>query len=172
MNRAEVSFVGLEIKPGYKHKEIADGFGDVLGYFADYCWGATYFINPRKHRRRQVTISVLALATNFSSRGFLYEGEGEFGRKQINETRKKRSFYPITFSLSRLRGAQKTIIQNNIMNLVEIPSAKNRFRRGLRSREDHPQVGVLIKYSQNSQGMLLMTSELPLYWDITGTEHN
>jgi hypothetical protein len=168
VNRAQVNYVGLEIKPGYEHKKIAEGFGDVLGYFADYCCGATYFIKPRKRHRKQVAISVLALATNFSSQGFLYEEERKFGRKQIGETRKKRKFYPMTFSLSRLLGAQKTVIQNNVMNIVGIPGAKNRFKRGLTSREDHPQVGILVKYPPNSRGLLMMTSESPYYWDIIG----
>lgn len=163
-------YVAFEIKPGFRHQEITEGFGDILRYFADYCWGATYIVKPRMDRPREVRISVFALATKFSRLGFLYEGEKQFGRKPIKEIPSRRKLYPITYSLSRLLGSQRTAILNNIMSLVHIPEAKKRVRKGLVTMKQHPQVGVLTKRSTNSKEIQLMTSDSPYYFNVTPLE--
>jgi len=37
-------YVAIEIKCGYKHHDILDGFDAILDYFSDYLWGAEYKI--------------------------------------------------------------------------------------------------------------------------------
>jgi len=164
VNRRRKDYIALEIKPGYRHKEITEGFGDILQYCADYCWGTTYRIKPRTGRPRKISVSVFALATRFSSRGFLYEGEEQFGRKSIKETRSRRKFYPITFSLSRLLGSQRTVILNSIMSLTTIPGVAKRVQKGLVKWKEHPHIGVFTKRSANSRDVQLMTSDLPFYF--------
>ena len=169
-NRMSTQYVALEIKPGRKHNGISDGFGQILGYYADYCWGADYFVIPKGPYRKRVgiSISVFALATEFSSKGFLFKEEDRYGRMTIKETGKKRRLYPVTFSISRLLGSQKTSILHNIINLAEIPNATKRIRKGLRARHKHPEVGVLTRQPVRGQGILLMTSKSPLNWRLTG----
>ena len=40
-------YVAIEIKPGYKHQHILNGFDAILDYFSDYLWGAEYWINKQ-----------------------------------------------------------------------------------------------------------------------------
>lgn len=170
VDRTRKDYVALEIKPGERHKEITEGFGDILGYFADYCWGTTYVVKPRAGRSRRVSVSVFALATRFSRQGFLYEGEKQFGRKPIKDTRSRRKLYPITYFVSRLLGSQRTAILNSIMTLTDIPGIANRVRKGMVKREEHPQVGVLTKRSANSRDVQLMTSDSPFYFHMAPLE--
>lgn len=37
--------IAVEIKCGYKHHDILDGFDAILDYFIDYLWGAEYKID-------------------------------------------------------------------------------------------------------------------------------
>ena len=41
------AYVAIEIKRGYKHRDILDGFDAILDYFSDYLWGAEYTIDGR-----------------------------------------------------------------------------------------------------------------------------
>lgn len=176
IEKLDVDYVALEIKPGYNHLKIAEGFLQVLGYFADYCWGATYQIKPNEGHYITVNIAVFALATNFSSQGYIYEGEEKFSHKTIKETNLKREFYPITFSLSRLLGRQKTEIINNIMDLNKIPDVGKRVDNHIRPWGQDPEVGILTKFLKNSGQVNLLTSKSPFYyrvdrlapWDIGG----
>lgn len=41
------AYIALEIKVGWKHQEIVQGFDQVLSYFVDYCWGAQYLVEDK-----------------------------------------------------------------------------------------------------------------------------
>lgn len=40
-------YVAIEIKRGYKHHDILNGFDAILDYFSDYLWGAEYRIDNK-----------------------------------------------------------------------------------------------------------------------------
>ena len=81
MTAAEVSrpaYVAIELKQGYKHRDILDGFDATLEYFSDYIWGANYSIHGES-----IEINAFVLATLFSRYGYLFKEEGKFDPRHI-----------------------------------------------------------------------------------------
>ena len=63
----------IELKRGYKHHDILDGFDAVLQYFSDYIWGANYSIYGES-----VEITAFVLASLCSQYDYLFKEEGKF----------------------------------------------------------------------------------------------
>lgn len=159
IGRQLTRYIALEIKPGYKHVDLVNGFSDVIGYFTDYCWGTRYSIKGEG----RIHIDAIVLATAFSHKGYLYGYEKQFGHRFIEQVSRK--FYPMTFTLSRLLWSQRTDITNRLNGLVKIPGAERRIEKGL-NLSNPPDVGVLIAGDKDSP--LLLISQTPYYWAING----
>jgi hypothetical protein len=153
-------FIALEIKPCDKHNKLLDGFDAVLKYFADYyLWGARYFIGSTR-----IEVAVFALTTNFSPKGYLFAGEGQFHWKVV----KQGGFeaYPATFTFSRLLWRQRDNVVKRARGLTELPSADRKLKASIHAPEV-PNVGVLVAHPNPAKGgLLLMISEMPWHWEL------
>lgn len=155
-------YIALEIKPGYNHNKVFDGFGQVLNYLNDYCWGARYFIEGESGRSRSIHITAIALATNFSEQGYLFKQESKKFKPKIIEG--EREFGPMTFSILKLLGKQRTRILNTLRDLTLIPISQKTFEKSL-SKKSRPDVGVLVmNLGKGKPSPVLMISEPPYYW--------
>ena len=149
-------YVALEIKRGYKHHDILDGFDATLDYFSDYLWGAEYWIDDKP-----IDISAFVFATLFSERGFLFEGEGKFDPRGI--VRGPWDAYPMTFTISRLLWRQKDNLVKRLQALSGIPRVEKKLKGTLHSARPTPEIGVIVKNPANER-VRLMLSESPYHW--------
>jgi hypothetical protein len=94
------AYVVVEVKCGYKHQDVLDGFDAVLGYFADYLWGAEYLAAGK-----DIEVAAFVFATYFSQHGFLFEEEQKFDPRGI--VRGPWDAYPMTFTICRLLWRQR-----------------------------------------------------------------
>jgi hypothetical protein len=150
-------YVAIEIKPGYKHQDILDGFDAVLDYFSDYLWGAEYLVDEQP-----IEITAFVLATFFSSQGFLFEEEEKFEPRGI--VKGPWDAYPMTFTISRLLWRQKDNLVKRLQTLAGIPKVEKGLRGRLHVERTVPEVGVLVKNPTGKQGVRLMLSKNPYHW--------
>jgi hypothetical protein len=149
--------VAIEIKPGYKHQDILDGFDAVLDYFSDYLWGAEYLIDEQP-----IEIAAFVLATFFSSQGFLFEEEGKFEPRGV--VKGPWDAYPMTFTVSRLLWRQKDNLVKRFQTLAGIPKVEEKLKGRLHTGGAVPEIGVLVKNPTGRQGVRLMLSKNPYHW--------
>ena len=150
-------YVAIEIKRGYKHHDILDGFDAILDYFSDYLWGAEYRID-----NKPIEIAAFVFATFFSQQGFLFKEEGKFNPRGI--VRGPWDAYPMTFTISRLLWRQKDNLVKRFQILSGIPKIERKLKGKLHAGRPIPEIGVLIRHPTDKQGVLLMLSENPYHW--------
>ena len=152
------AYVAVELKRGYKHQDILDGFDAILEYFTDYIWGAEYSIEGEP-----VEITAFVLATLFSKEGYLFKEEGKFDPRGI--VKGPWDAYPMTFTIARLLWRQKDNLLKRFHSLSGIPKIERKLSK---QRKVHirstPEVGVLIKNPTNKTGVRLMLSKNPYHW--------
>jgi hypothetical protein len=149
--------VAVEIKPGYKHRDILDGFDAILDYFADYLWGAEYFIEDRP-----VEIAAFVFATLFCRDGFLFEQEGKFNPEGI--VRGPWDAYPMTFTISRLLWRQKDNMLKRFQSLSGIPKVDRKLKASISPARSTPEIGVMVRNPRGHHDVLLMLSKNPYHW--------
>jgi len=150
-------YVAIEIKRGYKHHDILDGFDAILSYFSDYLWGAKYWID-----NEPIQIAAFVFATFFSQHGFLFKEEGKFDPRGI--VRGPWDAYPMTFTISRLLWRQKDNLVKRFQVLSGIPKVEKKLKGKLHAGRPIPEIGVLVRHPTDKQGVRLMLSEHPYHW--------
>jgi len=151
------AYVAIEIKPGYKHHDILDGFDAILDYFSDYLWGAEYWIN-----NKSIQIAAFVFATFFSRQGFLFKEEGKFNPRNI--VGGPWDAYPMTFTISRLLWRQKDNLVKRFQILSGIPKVEAKLKGKLHPGRPIPEIGVLVRNPTEEQSVLLMLSANPYHW--------
>lgn len=153
------AYVAIELKRGYKHHDILDGFDAILEYFTDYMWGATYSIHGEP-----IEITAFVLATLFSQEGYLFKEEGKFDPHAI--VRGPWDAYPMTFTIARLLWRQKDNLLKRFRSLSGIPKIERKLskQRKVFAVRPAPEIGVLIKNLTNRTGVRLMLSKNPYHW--------
>lgn len=149
-------YVAIEVKPGYKHHDILDGFDAILDYFSDYLWGADYWIG-----NKPIQISAFVFATFFSQQGFLFKAEGKFNPQDI--VRGPWDAYPMTFTISRLLWRQKDNLVKRFQTLSGIPKVERKLKWRLCAGKPIPEVGVLVQHPTDKY-LCLMLSKNPYHW--------
>jgi len=150
-------YVAIEIKRGYKHHDILDGFDAILDYFSDYLWGAEY-----KVANKTIEVAAFVFATFFSQQGFLFEGEGKFEPHGI--VRGPWDAYPMTFTISRLLWRQKDNLVKRFRTLSGIPKVERKLKGTLCAGRSVPEIGVLVLNPTDKHNVRLMLSENPYHW--------
>jgi len=150
-------YVAIEIKRGYKHHDILNGFDAILGYFGDYLWGAQYLINDKP-----IEIGAFLFATLFSRNGYLFEQEGKFNPRNI--VRGPWDAYPMTFTISRLLWRQKDNLVKRFQLLAGIPKAERKIKGIMAVGRQIPEIGVLVLNPRVTSSVLLMLSRNPYHW--------
>jgi hypothetical protein len=153
------SYVAIEIKPGYKHHDILDGFDAILDYFGDYIWGAEYSINDEP-----VEISAFVFATLFSRDGYLFAEEGKFDPRAV--VRGPWDAYPMTFTISRLLWRQKDNTLKRMQTLAAIPKIERKLKATVSVGKRLPEIGVLVRDPTDDKAILLMLSKNPYHWHL------
>ncbi|MEW6423668.1 MAG: hypothetical protein AB1523_02820 [Bacillota bacterium] len=148
-------YVAVEIKRGYKHTDILDGFDAVLEYYADYLWGAEYRVEGKN-----VQVAAFVFATFFSQQGYLFEEEGKFDPRGI--VRGPWDAHPMTFTISRLMWRQKDNLVKRFQVLMGLPKVERRLS-GTAVVRPFPDVGVLVR-EPAGDGVRLMLSVHPYHW--------
>ena len=153
------AYVAIEIKRGYKHRDILDGFDAILDYFSDYLWGAEYTID-----RKVIEIAAFVFATLFSQQGFLFEGEGKFDPRGI--VKGPWDAFPMTFTISRLLWRQKDNLVKRFHSLSGIPKVERSLANGkvLFAGRPIPEIGVLVQNPTGKRSVRLMLSKNPYHW--------
>ena len=153
------AYVAIEMKRGYKHHDILDGFDAILGYFSDYLWGAEYAISGKV-----IQIAAFVFATLFSQRGFLFEQEGKFNPHGI--VKGPWDAYPMTFTISRLLWRQKDNLVKRLQSLSSIPRVERNLAKGklLFSGRPVSEIGVLVRSPKDERFVRLMLSKNPYHW--------
>lgn len=151
------TYVAIEIKRGYKHRDILDGFDAILDYFSDYLWGADYEIG-----NKEIQIGAFVFATLFSQQGFLFEEEGKFDPRGIVQG--PWDAYPMTFTISRLLWRQKDNLVKRFQTLCGIPKVEKKLRGTLQTGRPIPEIGILIQNPTDKRSVRLMLSENPYHW--------
>jgi hypothetical protein len=151
------AYVAIEIKRGYKHHDILDGFDAVLDYFTDYIWGAEYAV-----QQRRIGISAFAFATHFSRQGFLWEAEGKFEPHGI--VKGPFDAYPTTFTLARLLWRQRDNLLRRFQQLSGLPKIERRLRPGLNPLRETPETGILVRKPGVEGPVILMVPPAPYHW--------
>lgn len=151
------AYVAIEIKRGYKHNDILNGFDAILDYYSDYLWGAEYWIDDK-----QIQIDAFVFATFFSMQGFLFGEEGKFNPKGI--VRGPWDAYPMTFTISRLLWRQKDNFVKRFKVLSKIPKVERKMKGTIHTGRHLPEIGVLVRNPTKKQGVLLMLSKNPYHW--------
>jgi len=157
------AYVAVEIKRGYKHRDILDGFDAILDYFSDYLWGAQYTVSGQV-----VEIAAFTFATLFSQQGFLFEGEGKFDPRGI--VRGPWDAYPMTFTISRLLWRQKDNLVKRFQSLSGIPRVERSVGEGkvLLAGRAIPEIGILVRNPSDKDAVRLMLSKHPYHWRFEG----
>jgi len=150
-------YVAIEIKRGYKHHDIPDGFDAILDYFGDYLWGTQYLIDDEP-----IEIAAFVLVTLFSRKGYLFEQEGKFNPRSI--VRGPWDAYPMTFTISRLLWRQKDNLVKRFQLLAGIPKAERKIKGIIAPGRQIPKIGVLVLNPRVRSGVLLMLSRNPYHW--------
>ena len=161
-------YVAIEIKPGYKHHDILDGFDAILEYFSDYLWGAEYQID-----NKPIEIAAFVFATFFSKQGFLFKEERKFKEKDKKVGPPKIvkgpwDAYPMTFTISRLLWRQKDNLVKRFQFLSGIPKVERKLKGKLNPAKPVPEIGILVCHPIVKQGVLLMLSKNPYHWRFEG----
>jgi len=153
------AYVAIELKRGYKHHDILDGFDATLEYFSDYMWGANYNIHGEP-----IEITAFVLATFFSQYGYLFKEEGKFDPHGI--VRGPWDAYPMTFTISRLLWRQKDNLLKRFRSLSGIPKIERKLskQKKLFTARAIPEIGVLIQDPTHKGSVRLMLSENPYHW--------
>lgn len=153
------AYVAIELKQGYKHHDILDGFDATLGYFSDYIWGANYSIDDKA-----IEITAFVLATFFSQYGYLFKEEGKFDPRHI--VRGPWDAYPMTFTIARILWRQKDNLIKRFHSLSGIPKIERKLskQKKLSTVRPAPEIGVLIRDPVHTQGIRLMLSKNPYHW--------
>ncbi|NLG83760.1 MAG: hypothetical protein GX493_03925 [Firmicutes bacterium] len=157
------AYVAVEIKRGYKHQDILDGFDAVLEYFSDYLFGAEYQVGGYT-----IDLAAFVLATYFSREGFLFAEEGKFEPHGI--VRGPWDAYPMTFTISRLLWRQRDNLVKRFRTLLGIPKIDRRCHSPLKMERSIPHIGVLVQDPAKAGRILLMLSEHPYHWHLEGSE--
>lgn len=110
-------YVAIEIKRGYKHHDILDGFDAILDYFSDYLWGAEYWIN-----NKPIQITAFVFATLFSQQGFLFKEEGKFDPHGI--VRGPWDAYPRRLQSPAFSGVRRTTWSSDSKFYLAFPKLK------------------------------------------------
>jgi len=155
------TYVAIEIKCGYKHHDILDGFDAILDYFSDYLWGAEYKINNKK-----IQIAAFVFATFFSKDGFIFKEEGKFDPRNI--VRGPWDAYPMTFTISRLLWRQKDNLVKRFKVLSGIPKVERRLKGIFCPERIIPEIGILIRHPTERSCVRLMLSRHPYHWKFEG----
>jgi len=150
-------YVAIEIKRGYKHHDILNGFDAILDYFSDYLWGAEYRID-----NKPIQIAAFVFATFFSKQGFLFKEEGKFEPHGI--VRGPWDAYPMTFTISRLLWRQKVNLVKRFQTLTVIPKVEKKLNGRLSAGMQIPEIGILVRKPSHKHDVLLMLSENPYHW--------
>ncbi len=153
------SYIAIEIKCGYKHKDILDGFDSILDYFADYLWGAEYRIDDKP-----IEVAAFVFATVFSPSGYLFEEEGKFSPKGV--VRGPWDAYPMTFTISRLLWRQKDNTLKRFQVLSGIPKVEKKLKANLATARHSPEIGTLVCDPKDNSAVLLMLSANPYHWHL------
>ncbi|GEM_PF-2175239 len=151
------AWVPVELKPGYKHHDILNGFDAILDCFSDYLWGAEYWVE-----NKPIEIAAFVFATLFSQQGFLFEQEGKFDPRGI--VRGPWDAYPMTFTISRLLWRQRDNLVKRFQILSGIPKVETKLRGKLHAGRPILEIGVLIQNPIAEQEVRLMLSERPYHW--------
>lgn len=149
-------YVTVEIKRGYKHHDVLDGFDAVLEYFSDYLWGAEYRIQGQS-----IEIASFVFATLFSKEGYLFQEEGKLGTEMV---KKPWDAYPLTFTISRLLWRQKDNMVKRLRVLSGIPKVEKKIKRNLCPDRAIPEVGILTRNPSDKNRVRLMLSKHPYNW--------
>ncbi|MFX1535195.1 MAG: hypothetical protein ACFFDI_13305 [Promethearchaeota archaeon] len=150
-------YIAIEIKRGYKHSDILNGFDAILNYYSDYLWATEYWIDDK-----QIPIYAFVFATFFSERGYLFSEEGKFNPKGI--VKGPWDAYPMTFTISRLLWRQKDNLVKRFQALSKIPNAEKKLKITLYTGKDLPEIGVLVQNPKDKLDVLLMLSKNPYHW--------
>jgi len=154
------AYVAVEIKRGYKHHDILDGFDEILEYLSDYLWGAEYRIHDKP-----IEITSFVFATFFSKEGFLFQEEGKFDFKVV---RGPWDAHPMTFTIARLLWRQKDNLVRRFQHMSGIPKVERRLKGKLFSDRYIPEIGVLVRHLSRERNILLMLSRHPFHWKFKG----
>lgn len=154
------AYIAIEIKRGYKHHDILDGFDAILDYFGDYLWGAEYLID-----NKPIEIAAFAFATLFSRQGYLFEQEGKFNPRGI--VRGPWDAYPMTFTISRLLWRQKDNLVKRFQSLGAIPKVDRKLKGAIAPVRPIPEIGVLVLDPRIEGTVLLMLSRNPYHWRLS-----
>ncbi len=155
------AYIAIEIKRGYKHHDILDGFDDILDYFSDYLSGAEYYINGR-----YIEIAAFVFATLFSIDGYLFKEENKFS--PYNIVKGPWDSYPMTFTISRLLWRQKDNIVKRYRLLCGIPKIEKKLLGNLYTWRQIPEIGVIVKELHDKKSVRLMLSKNPYHWRFLG----
>lgn len=153
-------YVAIEVKPGYKHHDILDGFDAILDYFSDYLWGTEYWINSQR-----VEVEAFVFATFFSPQGFLFKEEGKFDSRVV---RGPWDAYPMTFTIARLLWRQRDNLVKRFQALSGIPRVEKRLKKSLSTGRSIPEIGVLVQNPADRESVCLMLSAHPYHFKFEG----
>jgi len=153
----KATYVAIEIKCGYKHRDILDGFDAILDYFGDYLWGAEYKID-----NKIIQMAAFVFATFFSKEGFLFKEEGKFDPHRI--VRGPWDAHPMTFTISRLLWRQRDNLVKRFQTLSGIPKIERKLRGVFYPGRPVPEIGILVRHPTKKDSILLMLSEHPYHW--------
>lgn len=151
VKREGFRYVAVEVKPCHKHKDLLDGFDAVLQYFSDICFGAKYEVDGSS-----IQVQALALATDFSPKGYLFKEERRMPKNMVKAGGWDAT--PSTFTFVRLLWRQRDNILKRIVGMTETPLHLDRFPWKIRKR-GFPEVAVLIRHPTKESKLILWTTE-------------
>jgi len=155
-------YVAIEIRFGYEHQEIVQGFQQVLSHFADYCLGAEYYVEDKA-----IEVSAIVLATYYSPSGYIYR----FEEGLPNNFVPKWPSAPLVFTLSRVMWAMRDQMEQAFRQLVILTGAGRTMVRKAPLRT-LPLVGILAKNVREPNRMPyeaeLLLSQQDWSWGLAG----
>jgi len=156
------AYIALEIKVGWKHQEIVQGFDQVLSYFVDYCWGAQYLVEDKP-----IEVFAIVLATYYSPDGYIYRFEKGLPYNFIPAWPAS----PLVATLSRVMWTIRNRIEKTFQEMIIAPNAE-KIVKGAISLRRQPLVGILAKNVRKSNQLPykaeLLLSRPDWSWGITG----
>lgn len=130
----------VEVKPGNKHRDILDGYQQLVGYAGEYHIGRVQY---DVEKRKNININAFVLATQYSLSGFLYNDEqntswmcNDFLEEQYDIVEK-----PISHSITRLLWREwRSGIACDFYNIQRA----NRLAKGIVCPGKRPKIGILV----------------------------
>lgn len=169
-------YVAVEVKSGWGHKQIVQGFEQVLGYFMDYCWGAKYLVEGKP-----VELTAIVLATYYSQDGYIYRFEKDLLEKDPQIAYKFMPGWPaspLVASLSRVMWAMRDRIEETFKGITMLPNGDRALAQTAKGEKmplrNRPLVGILAKKLRKSGKLpyeveMHLSEAKPYYsWGIVG----